>query len=120
MHSARWLRRVSATAVFVLAAGVVFGGGTAGADPPRPWRIGMVTALSGPAQALGTNMRRGVEAYFALSNKRGGVHGRPLELVARDDGYEPGKTGPGMRALIDDDHVFAVVGNVGTPTASRF
>jgi ABC-type branched-subunit amino acid transport system substrate-binding protein len=117
MHSDRWLRRVSATVVFILAAGVVLGGSTAGADPPRPWRIGMVTALSGPAQALGPNMRRGVEAYFALSNKRGGVHGRPLELVARDDGYEPGKTGPGMRTLIDDEHVFAVVGNVGTPTA---
>jgi len=77
----------------------------------------MVTALSGPAQALGTNMRRGVEAYFALGNKRGGVHGRPLELVVRDDGYEPGKTGPAMRSLIDDEHVFTVLGNVGTPTA---
>jgi len=77
----------------------------------------MVTALTGPAQALGTNMRRGVEAYFALRNQRGGVAGRSLELIARDDGYEPGKTGPAMRSLIDDEHVFAVVGNVGTPTA---
>jgi ABC-type branched-subunit amino acid transport system substrate-binding protein len=77
----------------------------------------MVTALSGPAQALGTNVRRGVEAYFALANDRGGVHGRALELVARDDAYEPGKTGPAMRSLIDDQRVFAVVGNVGTPTA---
>jgi len=91
--------------------------GVAHAEEPKPWRIGMVTALSGPAEALGVNMRRGVDAYFALSNRRGGVHGRPLELVARDDGYEPGKTGPAMRALIDDEHVFAVVGNVGTPTA---
>jgi branched-chain amino acid transport system substrate-binding protein len=100
-----------------LAAVTVVATGVARADQPAPWRIGMVTALSGPAQALGVNMRRGVEAYFALSNRRGGVHGRPLELVARDDGYEPGKTGPAMRALIDDEHVFSVVGNVGTPTA---
>ncbi len=87
------------------------------ADPPPTWRVGMVTALSGPSQALGTQMRRGVEAYFGLANRRGGVNGRALELLARDDGYEPGKTGPAMRALIDDDHVFALLGNVGTPTA---
>lgn len=91
--------------------------GRAGADPPPPWRVGMVTALTGPSQALGTHMRRGVEAYFGLANRRGGVNGRALELVARDDGYEPGKTGPAMRALIDDEHVFAMLGNVGTPTA---
>ena len=102
----------------ILVAGGLVAGGLAAADPvPPPWRIGMVTALTGPAQALGSNLRRGVEAYFGLANHRGGVHGRALELMARDDGYEPGKTGPAMRALIDDGHVFAMLGNVGTPTA---
>ncbi|MCA9517612.1 MAG: ABC transporter substrate-binding protein [Myxococcales bacterium] len=91
------------------------------ADPApaaSPWRIGMSAAFSGPAEALGAGMRDGVLAYFAAVNARGGVHGRPLELVARDDAYEPARTAPNMRALADEDHVFAVIGNVGTPTAA--
>src|SRR5690606_21689070 len=93
---------------------------TAAGPPPagQPWRIGMSAAFSGPAAALGTGMRDGVLAYFAAVNARGGVHGRPLELVARDDAYEPGRTAPNMRALADEDGVFAVIGNVGTPTAA--
>ncbi len=35
-----------------------------------------------------------------------------------DDGYEPSRTGPAMRQLVEQDGVFAVVGNVGTPTAA--
>jgi branched-chain amino acid transport system substrate-binding protein len=80
--------------------------------------VGMSTALSGPSQALGTGMRIGVEAYFQKINEKGGVFGRRLRLVALDDQYEPLKTGPNMRALIDEQNVFAVLGNVGTPTAA--
>jgi branched-chain amino acid transport system substrate-binding protein len=86
------------------------------ADSP-PLRIGMSTALSGPAQQLGQNMRAGVEAYFASVNASGGLFGRRLELVALDDQYEPSRTGPNVRQLIDRDGVLAIVGNVGTSTA---
>jgi branched-chain amino acid transport system substrate-binding protein len=77
----------------------------------------MSTVLTGPAQALGQGMRAGVEAYFRLINAEGGVHGRPMQLLAVDDQYEPQKTGPNVRQLIDQDKVLAIVGNVGTPTA---
>lgn len=80
-------------------------------------RVGMSTALSGPSQALGLNMKAGVEAFFARVNEAGGVFGRRLRLIALDDQYEPLQTGPNMRALIDQD-VFCVLGNVGTPTAA--
>lgn len=82
-----------------------------------PIRVGMSTALTGPAQGLGTGMKAGVEAYFKLVNQRGGIGGRPVELVALDDEYEPAKTGPNVRRLIDQENVAAIVGNVGTPTA---
>lgn len=83
----------------------------------EPLRVGMSTALSGPAQGLGAGMKAGVEAYFKRVNAAGGIHGRPLELIALDDQYEPSKTGPNVRRLIDEQHVLAIVGNVGTPTA---
>lgn len=77
----------------------------------------MSTALSGPAQFLGYHMKLGVEAAIHEANQAGGVHGRSIELVAFDDGYEPGRTAPNMRRLINEEGVVAVVGNVGTPTA---
>lgn len=79
--------------------------------------LGMSSALSGPAEALGNGVKSGVEAYFKKINESGGVNGNTLRLKADDDGYEPDKCGPNMRKLITEDKVLAVIGNVGTPTA---
>lgn len=87
-----------------------------GAERP-PIVLGMTTALSGPAQSLGSAMKAGMEAYFARVNWDGGVHGRELVLVAMDDGYVPEAAAQNMAALIDEEKVLAVLGNVGTPTA---
>ncbi len=80
--------------------------------------LGMASAFTGANRELGRAMRAGVEAAFAAVNAAGGIHGRTLRLVAVDDGYEPSRTGPAMRELVEQDKVFAVVGNVGTPTAA--
>lgn len=84
----------------------------------EPLRVGMSAAFTGPAKALGLGMRTGVLAAFEEQNAKGGVGGRTLELVHLDDGYEPSRTAPNMRALIDEHNVIAVLGNVGTPTAA--
>jgi branched-chain amino acid transport system substrate-binding protein len=81
-------------------------------------KVGMSGALTGPAQALGRGMKTGIEAYFARVNAAGGVDGKSLRLVALDDGYEPRLAGANMRKLIDEEKVFAVLGNPGTPTAA--
>lgn len=80
-------------------------------------KIGMTAALSGPSAALGTEMQAGIASYFHYVNKHGGVDGRKLELIVKDDGYEPERAGANMRSLIDEHNVVAVLGNVGTPTA---
>ena len=63
-------------------------------------------------------MRLGIEAAFRVANASGGVQGRQLRLIAADDGYEPARTAVTMEQLYEKDEVFAVVGNVGTPTAA--
>lgn len=80
-------------------------------------RLGMSTALSGPTAELGREMRRGVLAGLERANRAGGIQGRRLRLLTLDDGYEPARTAPNMRRLIEEEGVLAVVGNVGTPTA---
>ena len=85
---------------------------------PAEIRIGMTNALSGPAAGLGTGMKAGAEAYFAKVNAAGGVHGRKIVLVSKDDGYEPARSAAATQELIDKDKVFALFGYVGTPTSS--
>ena len=79
--------------------------------------LGQSVALSGPAAQLGIQMRNGLKAYFDEVNAKGGIHGRKSELVTLDDGYEPARTVPNTKELIDKHHVFALIGYVGTPTS---
>lgn len=80
--------------------------------------FGQAAALDGPAAALGTGMRDGIQAAFAEANKAGGVAGRKLELISVDDGYEPTKAIEATGQLVNDKGVFALIGPVGTPTSA--
>ena len=79
--------------------------------------FGQSAAFTGPARELGRNMRLGIEAAFHEANGAGGVHGRRLELVSRDDAYEPEAAIANTFHLIEEDRVFALIGAVGTPTS---
>lgn len=78
--------------------------------------IGQFAAISGPAAQLGQRMQVGMQAYFTAVNTQGGVNGRAIKLITRDDGYEPEKSVAAVKALIQEDKVFALAGSVGTPT----
>jgi branched-chain amino acid transport system substrate-binding protein len=80
--------------------------------------LGQSVALTGPAAELGIQMRNGAKAYFDHVNASGGVHGRKIELITLDDGYEPSRTVPNTKRLIEQDRVFALFGYVGTPTSA--
>jgi ABC-type branched-subunit amino acid transport system substrate-binding protein len=79
--------------------------------------FGQAAALQGPSSALGQRMRQGIVAAFTEINAKGGVHGRKLQLISRDDGYEPDRSIVETTKLLDEDKVFALIGAVGTPTA---
>lgn len=79
--------------------------------------FGESAAFSGPAEALGLGMREGILAAFNETNKAGGVHGRKLTLISYDDGYEPDRAIANTNRLIKNDKVFALIGEVGTPTS---
>ncbi len=79
--------------------------------------FGQAAPLSGPASALGQGMHDGLTAAFNEINAKGGVKGHKLELVSKDDGYEPNKSIEVTKQLLDGDKVFALIGAVGTPTS---
>ena len=80
--------------------------------------IGMSAPFSGPARELGHDMKVGIETCFREVNAKGGIVGRKLRLVTLDDRYDPEQALANMKKLDDDEHVFAVLGNVGTAEKS--
>ncbi|MEN9373456.1 MAG: hypothetical protein RIR79_1008 [Pseudomonadota bacterium] len=78
--------------------------------------IGQFAAITGSTSQLGLRMQAGMQAYFDFVNEQGGVHGRQIRLITRDDGYEPDKAIAAVKKLIYEDNVFALAGSVGTPT----
>ncbi len=110
-----------ASGIVAAVAGLAIGAATAFAEPgvtADKIVFGQAAALKGPAAALGTGMRDGILAAFDEANKAGGVNGRKLELISKDDGYEPNKSIEATKGLIEQDKVFALIGPVGTPTSS--
>ena len=91
------------------------GGGTdAGATDPgiteTEIRVGGVGAITNPLGGNYGDAFDGVEAYFDLVNADGGVNGRTLELVAkRDDNAAASRNVNQVRALVEEDKVFAVI-----------
>jgi ABC-type branched-subunit amino acid transport system substrate-binding protein len=80
--------------------------------------IGSCSALEGPSQFLGTQTVLGASTYFQVINDEGGVHGRRLKLITRDDSYDPEKVNACFNSLMDEK-VFAMAFLVGTPTALK-
>jgi len=77
--------------------------------------IGTWAPLTGPAALWGA-VGRGAETYFDMINEEGGIHGRKIRFILRDDGYQPSRTVAAVREMVERDHVFAMVGGVGTAT----
>ena len=84
---------------------------------PTTVTVGQSAAFTGPAAQLGIQMRDGMKVCFDLVNSQGGVNGRKIELVTRDDQYESKLAAENTTRLIEENRVFALIGYVGTPTS---
>jgi ABC-type branched-subunit amino acid transport system substrate-binding protein len=76
-------------------------------------RVGDLTALSGPAAALGKPVAAGHTAYFEAFNARGGIDGWTIELAVEDTGYQPQQHVQAYNALKGD---IAILNSFGSPT----
>lgn len=77
-------------------------------------KVGHLGPQTGPV-AIYDLIRKGMDSYFKYVNENGGVNGRQIKLVAYDDQYQPAKTVQQAKKLVDEDKVFATLGNVCTP-----
>ncbi|RCK80128.1 MAG: Branched-chain amino acid ABC transporter, amino acid-binding protein [Candidatus Ozemobacter sibiricus] len=88
------------------------GAGPAGATGDATWKIGVMGALSGPKAPYGVAHLQGARLAVEEINARGGVAGRPLELIAVDDRGEMGEAGPLAVRLVTEEGVLALIGSV--------
>ena len=79
--------------------------------------FGQSAVFRGPSQRLGREMRLGIQTAFLEINQAGGVHGRELRLKTLDDSYETDYAFHTTKRLIEKEQVFALIGEVGTPTS---
>jgi ABC-type branched-subunit amino acid transport system substrate-binding protein len=77
-------------------------------------RIGNIMPYSGPLTEF-SSIGRAESAYFDMINDRGGINGRKVKFISRDDGSNPRTALDETRRLIDDDNVRLIFGSFGTP-----
>lgn len=94
---------------------LAIGGGAQAAEPPI--KVGLVAALSGQSAKSGEALTRGLSMAINEVNAHGGVLGRPLELVRRDDESNPSKGMLAARELIQREKVTVLFGGLDTPVS---
>ena len=81
--------------------------------------LGYSGPLTGSAGQVYGKLPGAMKAYFDHINANGGVYGRKIKLVSRDDKYLPTLAATQTTNLVLNDKVFALVGALGTATHSK-
>ena len=115
MSKLRWLvLAVMATAALVFAAGCGgdSGGGSGGGSGGNksPIKIGASLPLTGEFSEPGKAAQQGYEVWKATVNEKGGINGRKVELVIKDDASNQNTIVADYNALISKDKVDMLLG----------
>ncbi|MBS43882.1 MAG: amino acid-binding protein [Nocardioides sp.] len=129
---APWVVRSTTAAVGLLAgtlvlAGCGAGGREDGGDEPAEAgstvgvtddsiKVGAHYPLTGVAAPGYSEIPTGAQAYFDYVNANGGVYGRQIDYLVRDDAYDPSQTTSVTDELVLQEEIFAMLGGLGTPT----
>jgi len=76
----------------------------------KPIKVGLITSLTGPSAAPGQSVKQGAELAVEYVNANGGVNGRPLELIVKDDGSDVTGMVNNLTQLIQDTKIDYFVG----------
>jgi len=82
-------------------------------------KLGITSPKTGTVALSYGKLPGAMKAYFDYINANGGVNGRKITLVSRDDKYLPQQAATQTRNLVLSDKVFAIVGALGTATHTK-
>jgi len=100
-----------------LAAAIALGVCTSLATAADPIKIGVDGPFTGGSSSMGVSMRDGVRLAVEEINKAGGVLGRPLQMVERDDEAKNERGVQIAQELVNKEKVVAIVGYINTGVA---
>lgn len=83
---------------------------------PEPLRVGFVSGLTGRHYGLGLSSRNGVTLAVEELNAAGGIGGRPLDLLVRDDEQDPAAARRAVEELVEAG-VVAIIGHATSAMA---
>ncbi|WP_432377488.1 ABC transporter substrate-binding protein [Duganella sp. P38] len=100
----------------LLVAGLVLGF-AASSQAADPIKIGVAGPFTGGSAPMGVSMRDGVKLAAAEINAKGGVLGRQIQLIERDDEAKNERGVQIAQELINKERVVATVGYINTGVA---
>lgn len=111
-----WL--VSTVLLGILVGAACKGGGGGGGDKEeaKTFRVGVITSLTGSQAAFGQAHKFGYTIAVADLNAKGGILGKPIEIVYYDDQSKPDQSVQGAAKLVDQDHVPILLGSYASET----
>ncbi|MEU9289943.1 ABC transporter substrate-binding protein [Streptomyces sp. NPDC048275] len=110
----RTTRTLIAALVAMLAPVASACAGPSAAGDDKVIRIGAWHPLTGALASFGIPERAGADAYFDSVNAQGGINGRKIEWIVKDNASDPQQTVQIARRLVDQDGVVAIVATNGT------
>jgi ABC-type branched-subunit amino acid transport system substrate-binding protein len=117
------MKRISIVSAVALAGAMVLSTLPAQAADPgvtsTEIKLGLSSPQTGTAALSYGKLPKAMKAYFDYINANGGVYGRKIKLVARDDKYLPTQAATQTTNLVLNDKVFALVGALGTATHTK-
>ena len=115
MRMKQIIATILAATSLILASGVICAAGEYGPGvSDTEIKIGNAMPYSGPASAFGAT-GKSEAAYFNMINEQGGINGRKIKFISRDDSYSPPKTVEVVRKLVEQDQVLLMFSVLGTP-----
>jgi ABC-type branched-subunit amino acid transport system substrate-binding protein len=121
-HQMRWSVTVGVVvtvALVIAGCGSSKGGGNAPGVTSSSVTFGSHQPLTGPAAPGYSEIAPASEAYFKYVNAHGGVFGRKINLVYKDDAYNPTNTVNVVHQLVLQNNVFGIFEGLGTPTHTK-
>src|SRR5947209_3899612 len=123
-RATKWLAAAAAFAAAsagVTACGSSSGGGSSSAPGVTATTItfGTHQPLTGPAAPGYSEIAPASQAFFNYVNANGGVFGRKIKLVIKDDSYNPTNTVNVVHQEVLQGNVFGIFEGLGTPTHTK-
>ncbi|HTX32472.1 MAG TPA: ABC transporter substrate-binding protein [Solirubrobacteraceae bacterium] len=125
MNSPGKRRLRSASLAVIVAVAVAACGSSSGGSSSAPGvtsssiTFGTHQPLTGPAAPGYSEIAPASQAFFDYVNAHGGVFGRKIHLIIKDDAYNPTNTVTVVHQLVLQSHVFGIFEGLGTPTHTK-